>query len=81
MIGLVQLGRRHGYDKLKDTLDLALEIGCTDAEAIRHLLESSSLRRSPAQLLEPFQLGELAWYERPLPAVNHYDQLVGEVGR
>ena len=81
MIGLVQLGRRHGYDKLKDALHLALEIGCTDAEAIRHLLESSSLRRSPAQVLAPFQLGELAKYERPLLAVNHYNQLVEEVSQ
>ena len=76
MIELVQLGRRYGYDKLRDTLLLALEIGCTDAEAIRHLLESSSLRRQQAQALELVQLGELAKYEQPLPTVNHYNRLM-----
>jgi len=76
MIELIQIGRRHGYDNLGDTLRLALEIGCTDAAAIRHLLESSSLRRRQARALALVQLGELAKYERPLPGVNHYNQLV-----
>ena len=51
MVELVQLGREHGYDKLREAVSQALELGCTDAEAIRHLVESSVLRREQAQAL------------------------------
>ena len=78
MIELVQLGRRHGYDQLRDTLRVALEIGCIDADAIRHLVESPSLSRAASSELVQSQLGELARYERPLPHVGHYDRLVDE---
>ena len=78
MIELVQLGRRHGYDQLRDTLRVALEIGCIDADAIRHLVESPSLSRGASSELVQSQLGELARYERPLPHVGHYDRLVDE---
>jgi len=78
MIELVQLGRRHGYDQLRDTLRVALEIGCIDADAIRHLVESPSLSRAASSELVQSQLGELGRYERPLPHVGHYDRLVDE---
>ena len=59
MVELVQLGREHGYDKLREAVIQALELGCTDAQAIRHLVESSGLRREQAQTLGDVELGEL----------------------
>ena len=79
MVELVQLGREHGYDKLREAVSQALELGCTDAEAIRHLVESSVLRREQAQALGDVELGELTKYERSLPGVGHYNALIGEV--
>jgi hypothetical protein len=79
MVELVQLGRAHGYDKLRQAVGQALELGCTDIEAIRHLIDSSVLCRERTQALDDAELGELARYERPAPGVNHYNQLIGEV--
>jgi hypothetical protein len=73
MIGLLQLGRTHGLPKLLETIEAALALGCTDAAAVRHLLEAGQLKRSPGDALE---LGELAAFERPLPTVGQYDQLL-----
>ena len=79
MVELVQLGREHGYDKLREAVNQALELGCTDADAIRHLVESSLLRHEQAQALGDVELGELTKYERALPDVSHYNALIAEV--
>ena len=81
MVELVQLGRKHGYDKLKYAVNQALELGCTDTEAIRHLVESFSLSRAQTEALADFHLGELAQYERGLPVLTHYDRLTDELDR
>ena len=47
MVELIQLGRKHGYDKLRETVAHALELGCTDLEALRHLLDTASLTTEP----------------------------------
>jgi transposase len=78
MIGLLQLGRTHGYDRLRVAIETALALGCSDHAAVQHLLTTPDLRREqPAELLD---LGPLAQFERPLPAVDAYDQLLA-VGR
>ena len=79
MVELVRVGREHGYGKLREGVSQALELGCTDAEAIRHLIESSILRREQAQALDGMELGELTKYERSLPGVSHYNELITEV--
>jgi hypothetical protein len=38
MIELLQHGSRHGWEKLKNAVQQALDIGCTDAAAVLHLL-------------------------------------------
>src|SRR5687767_13419883 len=74
MIGLLQLGRTHGYDRLRVAIETALALGCSDHAAVQHLLTTPDLRREqPAELLD---LGPLAQFERPLPAVDAYDQLL-----
>jgi hypothetical protein len=76
MVELLQCGRTHGYEQLKQAVTLALELGCADAEAVRYLLSSSSLERVEGETLESADLGELARYNRPVPVTSEYDQLV-----
>jgi nucleotide-binding universal stress UspA family protein len=74
MIELLQFGNRHGYDRLQTAIDLALQLGCVDAAAVRHLMVSDDLaHRRPVLLLD---LGALTRYERPLPHVHAYDDLL-----
>jgi len=55
-------------------VEKALALGCTDAAAVRHLLTATELGRPRTELLE---LNGLERYERPLPQMNEYDQLLG----
>lgn len=74
MIELLQLGSRHGYDRLRTAIELALQLGCIDAAAVRHLMVSDELaHQRPVLLLD---IGALTRYERPLPHVHAYDDLL-----
>ena len=73
MIGLLQLGRMHGPATLRGAIDAALVLGCTDEAAVRHLVSAQQLERTPP---EPVEVGQLARFERPLPTVGEYDQLL-----
>jgi hypothetical protein len=48
-------------------------LGCTDAAAVRHLLTATELPRPRTELLE---LNGLERYERPLPQMSEYDELL-----
>jgi hypothetical protein len=76
MIELLQHGSRHGWERLKQAVQQALDIGCTDAAAVRHLLVSGQLRHAPVERLA---LSQLERYERPLPVMSDYDLLLNEV--
>jgi len=54
-------------------MSLALANGCGDVAAVRYLLTAEA---SPPPPLESYELGGLARYERPLPGVQDYDQLL-----
>jgi hypothetical protein len=74
MIELLQLGSRYGYDRLRTAIELAFHLGCIDAAAVRHLMASPELvHERPVVLLE---IGALTRYERPLPHVHAYDDLL-----
>jgi hypothetical protein len=74
MIGLLQLGKTHGYERLRVAIETALALGCSDSAAVQHLLTTPDWRREqPAGLPD---LGLLARFERPLPAVDAYDELL-----
>jgi transposase len=74
MIELLQLGSRHGYDRLRTAIESALQLGCRDAAAVRHLMVSDELvHQRPVLLLD---IGALTRYERPLPHVHAYDDLL-----
>jgi transposase len=75
LIELLQLGRVHGQGKLRQAVEAAETLGCQDAAAIRHLLAASQLERTPTA---PLTLGDLAAFERPLPSVADYDQLLAQ---
>jgi transposase len=73
LIELLQLGRVHGQEKLRAAVEKALSLGCIDPAAVRYLLSARLLERAePA----PLAVGALAVYERPLPSVRDYDQLL-----
>ena len=79
MVAVIRMGREFGYTKLEACVADALELGCTDVAAIRHLLMTDQLQHV-AQ--ETVQIGTLAAYERPLPTMIEYNQLlsVGMIG-
>lgn len=73
MVAVIRMGGEFGHAKLEATVAEALELGCTDVAAIRHLLMSDELRHTAHQTIE---IGVLAAYERPLPTMNDYNQLL-----
>lgn len=74
MIGLLHLGRVHGQAMLLAAIDAALVLGCTDEAAVRHLVTAQQLERARPAVIDA---GALAQFERPLPTVSEYDQLLG----
>ena len=75
MIELLQLGGRHGHARLRKAIESALHLGCTDAAAVAHLMTADDLvHHRPILLVE---IGSpLSQYERPLPHVRAYDELL-----
>ena len=73
MIRLLQLGKVKGYEKLQAAAESALALGCGDEAAVRYLLMTEPEGRSPR---EAIAVGWLGRYERPLPVMNGYDQLL-----
>jgi hypothetical protein len=73
MIELLTLGKRHGWDRLKQAVEESLVLGCTDAAAVRHLLLARELVRQPVELCE---MNGLERYDRPLPQMHDYDRLL-----
>ncbi len=77
MIGLLQLGRAHGYDALRRAIEAALDLGCGDSAAVRHLLTAPGLAHEP---VAPLEIGPLSRFARPAPVVREYDQLLAGGG-
>jgi transposase len=79
MIGLLQLGKVKSYEGLQRAMEAALASGCWDEAAVRYLLTVEGEDRPPTEAVE---VGWLGRYERPLPVMNEYDELlVAEVAR
>ena len=73
MIELLQEGKRHGWEKLREAIEQALKCGCCDQAAVRYLLTAQSLERLA---LAPLEIERLERFERPAPTVENYDQLL-----
>ena len=67
---------KHGWERLQQAVEQALDLGCTDAAAVQHLLVFGELGHAP---VEGFALDGLERYERPLPGMSEYDLLLDEV--
>ena len=81
MIEILLLGQQYGAARLRQAIEEALEVGCSDAAAVRYLLSAGTLQKTKPDAVE---LGALISYERPQPAMAGYDRLllnapVGEV--
>jgi len=81
MIEILQMGQQHGYARLRQAIEEALKLGCSDTAAVRYLLTAEHLEKSKPDVVE---LGTLIAYERPQPTLEAFDQLlmkanVGEV--
>jgi hypothetical protein len=72
MVELIRLGREAGYGKLTVAIEQALDLGCADVAAIRHLTMSDQPRHTVGKAVD---LSSLATYERPLPTMIEYDRL------
>jgi transposase len=75
MIELLQLGRGEGWPRLRAAVEQALSLGCHDVAAIRHLMLAGHLDR---RTVVPIDIGSLARYERPMPVLHSYDQLLSQ---
>ncbi len=73
MVAVIRMGREFGHAKLEASVAEALELGCTDVAAIRHLLMADQLQHVAQETIE---IGVLAAYERPLPTMIEYNQLL-----
>jgi transposase len=78
MVGLLQLGRRHGHERLRAAVEAALALGCHDAAAVRHLLAAEELAHARPG---PVEVGALVRFERPPPSVVEYDRLLAGASR
>jgi transposase len=73
MIELLQLGAGDAWSRLRAAVDQALLLGCHDVAAIRHLMLAGQFDRPTVEAID---LGHLARYERPMPVMSGYDQLL-----
>lgn len=74
MIEVLLLGREHGYDRLRQAVEQALAAGGSDVGLIRYLLTVEGLEKRLTG--EALEVGWLSRYERPLPNLQDYDQLL-----
>jgi transposase len=73
MIELLQLASEHGWQCFEQAVATALDLECWDAAAVRYLMTNRSEPGRPVELID---VGALARYERPLPEMTHFDQLL-----
>jgi hypothetical protein len=73
MIELLQAGRRLGYARLTAAIETAVLLDCMDAAAVLYLLNPVE---SPKQSLPALEIGALSQYQRPLPDLTPYNQLL-----
>ena len=76
MIDLLLVGRKRGFDTLREAIEKTLEMGCSDVSAVLLLLNASQVESRRAA--EPVEIGALRRYDRPPPTTDSYDQLLRE---
>lgn len=76
MIELLLLGKEHGYGRLRQAVQSALEMGSSDVATLRYLMTAERLQRPVPETID---VGWLAQYERAMPVLSGYDQLLAAV--
>jgi len=73
MIELLQLGKTHGYEALRQAVESAFEMGSCDVFTVRYLMTAKQLDRGRP---EPMDIGALSCYDRLLPVLTEFDWLL-----
>ena len=73
MIDVLLLSREQGAAPVRQALEAALEMGCTNLGAIRYFLRIDHREQVPGT--HPAHIGVLSRYDRPLPSLEAYEQL------
>lgn len=73
MIHVIRSVREHGHTRVREAVETALSVGCSDVAAIHHLLSAENLTH---QRTSSIDLGVLTRYERPMPVMIDYDCLL-----
>ena len=76
MIELLQLGRQHGYQRLRLAIGRALACSAVDVAAVRYLLLAPELEHSLPAALLPSDVRRMDHFTRPIPELSAYDQLL-----
>ncbi|HEY2012824.1 MAG TPA: hypothetical protein VGH38_04950, partial [Bryobacteraceae bacterium] len=73
MIDVLLLAREHGPAPVRQAVEEALELGCSDVGAVRYLLSIRRQEQTPPAA--PVDIGALNRYDRPQPSLEDYDRL------
>jgi transposase len=73
MIAILLEGQKHGAGRLREAIEKALELGCSDQGAVEYLLTEE---KNEKKKVEAIQLDGLEAYERPQPSMAAYDRLL-----
>jgi hypothetical protein len=73
MIDVLLLGREHNPARVRQAVEEALQLGCSDVGAVHYLLGAASRERQPT--VEPVEIGALNRYDRPQPNLAEYERL------
>lgn len=76
MIELLQIGKEKGYEKLQAAIKVALQLGCSDSAAIKHLVNTENLTHKAQVTSQEILRKYETKIERPLPQISNYDQLL-----
>jgi hypothetical protein len=75
MVQVLSLIKPHGHARVRTAVEEAVSLGCADAAAIRHLVETADLTHARDAIIE---LDTLSRFERPLPVISDYDRLLDQ---
>ena len=78
MVAVVALGREFGHDRVRAAVTAAVALGACDVAAVRYLLTATALHKAGP---EPIDVGALARYDRPMPTLAEYDELLSATAR
>jgi hypothetical protein len=67
MIQVLSLIKSHEHQRVQAAVEQALSLGCSDAAAIRHLVQAVELAHAQSALVN---LGALSRFETPLPVIT-----------